>query len=153
MLQLQRTPKRGPYTKFTVQKAEIGKRAAEHGVAPTIHYYDNGHGYQASLVCKMYFSETFQHDQFAKTWSLKNLVLYNTSIHCLHTTCQCCHEIKIVHRYIYRPFSVNSHTCMSSGYQATSLLSVCKTWVRLHCITQSIQSNYAILYGERYGCQ
>ncbi len=35
----QPTAKRGPYTKFTCeQKAEIGKRAAEHGVAATIRY-------------------------------------------------------------------------------------------------------------------
>lgn len=41
VLQLQQT-KRGPYMKFTPeQKAEIGKRAAKHGIAATIRYYKN----------------------------------------------------------------------------------------------------------------
>ena len=40
VLQLQQTKSRGPYTKFTPEeKAEIGKRAAEHGVAATVRYY------------------------------------------------------------------------------------------------------------------
>ena len=40
VLQLHLMQKKGPYTKFTLeQKAEIGKRAAEHGVAATILAY------------------------------------------------------------------------------------------------------------------
>ena len=39
---LQQTQKRGTYAKLTAdKKAEIGKRAAEHGVAATIRYYNN----------------------------------------------------------------------------------------------------------------
>ena len=41
MVELQRGKTRGPYTKFTPeQKAEIGKRAAEHGVVATVRYYE-----------------------------------------------------------------------------------------------------------------
>ena len=40
-VELQRGKTRGPYTKFTPeQKAEIGKRAAEHGVVATVRYYE-----------------------------------------------------------------------------------------------------------------
>ena len=40
VVELQRGKMRGTYTKFTTeQKAEIGKRAAEHGVAATVRYY------------------------------------------------------------------------------------------------------------------
>ena len=42
VVELQRRKTRGPYTKFTPeQKAEIGKRAAEHGVAATVRYFEN----------------------------------------------------------------------------------------------------------------
>lgn len=41
MVELQRGKTRGTYTKFTPErKAEIGKRAAEHGVAATVRYYE-----------------------------------------------------------------------------------------------------------------
>ena len=44
--------KRGAYTKFTpAQKAEIGKQAAEHGVAATVRYFGNKYpGFQESSV-------------------------------------------------------------------------------------------------------
>ena len=76
MVELQRGKTRGPYTKFTPdrrQKAEIGKRAAEHGVVATVRYYEkrfpgklapavstNGRGQLESSIREIYFRENLQ---------------------------------------------------------------------------------------------
>ena len=73
VVELQRGKTRGPYTKFTPeQKAEIGKRAAEHGVVATVRYYEkrfpgklaptvsaNGRGQLESSIHEIYFRENF----------------------------------------------------------------------------------------------
>ena len=73
VVELQRGKTRGPYTKFTPeQKAEIGKRAAEHGVVATVRYYEkrfpgklapavsaNGRGQLESSIREIYFRENF----------------------------------------------------------------------------------------------
>ena len=73
MVELQRGKMRGPYTKFTPeQKAEIGKRAADHGIVATVRYYEkqfpgklapavsaNGRGQLESSIRKIYFCENF----------------------------------------------------------------------------------------------
>ena len=74
VVELQRGKTRGPYTKFTPeQKAEIGKRAAEHGVVATVRYYEkrfpgklapavsaNGRGQLESSIREIYFRENLQ---------------------------------------------------------------------------------------------
>ena len=74
VVKLQRGKTRGPYTKFTPeQKAEIGKRAAEHGVVATVRYYEkrfpdklapavsaNGRGQLESSIHKIYFCENLE---------------------------------------------------------------------------------------------
>ena len=74
----QRGKTRGPYTKFTPeQKAEIGKRAAEHGVVATVRYYEkrfpgklapavseNGRGQLESSIREIYFHENFVRRKF-----------------------------------------------------------------------------------------
>ena len=74
VVELQRGKTRGPYTKFTSErKAEIGKRAAEHGVVATVRYYEkqfpgklapavsaNGRGQLESPIREIYFCENLQ---------------------------------------------------------------------------------------------
>ena len=79
VVELQRGKTRGPYTKFTPeQKAEMGKRAAEHGVVATVRYYKkrfpgklapavsaNGRGQLESSIREIYFRENFVPRKFA----------------------------------------------------------------------------------------
>ena len=66
--------KRGVCTKFTtVQKAEIGKRAAECGMAATIQYaigVVNGHSY-----LQKFFPQHFVRTRFGRNLHLENLAL------------------------------------------------------------------------------
>ena len=83
MVELQRGKTRGPYTKFTPeQKAEIGKRAAEHGVVATVRYYEKRFPGNTRSVRKWAWSagifdpRKFANCLSAKILSLENLVLY-----------------------------------------------------------------------------
>ena len=88
VVELQRGKTRGPYTKFTPeQKAEIGKRAAEHGVVATVRYYEKRFPGNTRSVRKWawsagifgprnLFPRKFANGLSAKILSLENLALY-----------------------------------------------------------------------------